>query len=299
VTLVARILIGAPPEEPTIPFPAPRHRVGPLNLGRAATLLLNEDHTVNRREIYRRIGFDARTAQRLMIEPRPGETEERTRTKRSMLLSTKGIGLELIAGMMLSCLDSPQTPLCACRVGKDGKVPYGPAPGLNPDVRADYEGFTVIAEVTTMRELTPERIESQYESAKSHVELALGKKDLKRVYCIMVNRADLNDKDTRRRLVDAEEKFADGPASVKFLAFAIQEFGHIGRKLHEFYCMDREDVWTLTEGKLRAILDTLHAEAMKTIGAEDEFEPGWAGRFFGELLEEAATAEEMPQLPGV
>ena len=299
MTLVARILVGAPPEEPAIPFPAPRRMVGPRNLGIAATLLLNEDHTVNRREVYRRIGFDARTAQRLMVEPRPGETEERTRTKRSLLWSTKGIGLELIAAMMLSCLDSPQTPLCACRVGHDGRVPFAPAPGLKPDVRADYEGFTVIAEVTTMRELTPERIETQYESAKSHVEQALEEKALKRVYCIMVNRADLNDKDTRRRLVDAEEKFADGPVSVKFLAFAIQEFAHIGRKLHELYCMDREDVWPLTEGKLGKILDTLHAEAMKTIEAEDEFPGGWAGRFFGELLKEVAEIEEMPGLPGV
>ena len=86
---------------------------------------------------------------------------------------------------------------------------------------------------------------------------------------------------------------------MKFLAFAIQEFGHIGRKLHEFYCMDREDVWALTEEKLRAILDRLHAEAMKTIGAEDEFEPGWAGRFFGELLEEAAKTEVIDELLGL
>lgn len=299
MTLVARILIGAPPEEPTIPFPVPRRRIGPRNLGLAAAVLLNDDHTVNMRQVYGRIGFDARAAQRLMVQPRAGETEKRTRTKRSLLLSTKGIGLELIAAMMLSCLDSPQTPLCACRVGNDGKVPYAPAPGLNPDARADYEGFTVFAEVTTMRELTPDRIESQYDSAKSHVEQALEKNALERVYCLMVNRADLNDKDTRRRLVDAQERFAAETASVKFLAFAIQEFAHIGRQLHELYCMGREDVWPLTEEKLGKILDTVHAEAMKTIGSEDEFPDGWAGRFFGELLEEAAEIEEIPETLGV
>ena len=90
MTLVARILIGAPPEEPTIPFPAPRRRVGPLNLGIAATLLLNEDHTVNRREVYRRIGFDAKTAQRLMVEPRPGETEERTQDEAQLAVEHEG-----------------------------------------------------------------------------------------------------------------------------------------------------------------------------------------------------------------
>ena len=38
---------------------------------------------------------------------------------------------------------------------------------------------------------------------------------------------------------------------------------------------------------------------MKTIGSEDEFPDGWAGRFFGELLEEAAEIEEMPETLGV
>ena len=80
-------------------------------------------------------------------------------------------------------------------------VPYGHAPAGNPDARADYEGFTVLAEVTSQKEQAPKKglrdstIEDQWSSANTHTKEALLEEDgPERVYCIMVSRASLRDK---------------------------------------------------------------------------------------------------------
>ena len=211
MTLAARIMVGEEPAEQA-PFPGPDKAVAPRVLDLAATYLLNEHQRVNTQYVYPSIGFDSAASVDLEAmewaesrERRGREVPPLSKLRKEIRPLVKGLGLELIVTMLFSCLGSPKTAFCSCSVYEDREtgavVPYGHAPAGNPDARADYDGFTVIAEVTSQIEESPkkglrdETIESQWNSANTHTrEVLLEDDGPKHVYCIMVSRANLRDR---------------------------------------------------------------------------------------------------------
>jgi len=204
MTLTARIEVGEEPAERT-PFPGPDKAIAPRVLDLAATYLLNEDQGVNARYVYPSIGFDSAAAVDLeamgWAESRRKKGEvvpPLSKLQEEVRPLVKGLGLELIVGMLLSCLGNPKSAFCPCCVHLDQEtgvpLPYGHAPSENPDARADYDGFSVIAEVTTQREPVPDRglrddaIERQWNGANTHTKAVLLEEDgPERVYCMMVS----------------------------------------------------------------------------------------------------------------
>ena len=88
------------------------------------------------RYVYPAIGFDNGTAAKYWA----AHSEERHRAgdedvlkpgmmRKHLRYFVKGLGLELIVGLLLSCLGDPKTALCPCRVHRKGRlrgIPYGP-----------------------------------------------------------------------------------------------------------------------------------------------------------------------------
>ena len=334
MTLTARILVGHG-RRGRIPFPGPGIAVDPRMLDLAATQLVNNDTSVNAVWVYRAIGFDHETAEKYWIafeeekqrkaaleeeekrkaalakdgedaggEADRGEEEKKDAPapgllKKQQRFYPKAVGLELIVSLLLSCLGDPERALCPCRVHRTGRlrgVPYGHAPEGNPDVRADYEGFTVLAEVTMQEtlggKLRRKTVKEQWDSAVRHVGKALKERGQKRVYCLMVSKADLTDGRMRVRLLKAptelDEKHRD---RAKFLVFGIRELTHIGYRLHKLYCRGRTGVRPLTGADLAMILDQLHARTMAVFNKSGSFKAGWAGLTFARLLEDHAGVE--------
>ncbi|MCY4503842.1 MAG: hypothetical protein OXE57_20110 [Alphaproteobacteria bacterium] len=135
MTLTARIEVGEEPAERT-PFPGPDKAIAPRVLDLAATYLLNEDKGVNARHVYPSIGFDSEGAVALEAMEWAESRQERGRDvpplrklKNEVRPLVKGLGLELIVGMLFSCLGNPRTAFCPCFVHRDKEtgavVPYG------------------------------------------------------------------------------------------------------------------------------------------------------------------------------
>ena len=321
MTLTARIEVGEDIAD-RAPFPGPDRTVAPRVLDLAATYLLNEDYSVNARYVYPSIGFDGKAA--LALEAMDREEKRRadgrevpppSKLRAEIRPLVKGLGLELIAAMVLSCLAKPKTAYCPCCVHRDEEtgapVPYGHVLAGQPDARADYDGFSVIAEVTAQKEQAPKRglrehaIEEQWKSANTHARAALLEEDgPRRVWCLMVSRSDLTDARMRRKLEVAPATLAgtardpnnpEGPKvgdradDARFLVLSIKDMGFVARKLHQFYCLGHTGVHRLTHAALAELLDRLHAETLECIAQGKAFGEGWAGMEFAKLLEEHAT----------
>ena len=259
MTLKARILVGGR-DEPELKFPAPDFHIEPRTLDIAATQIFNNDNHVTRTWIYPAIGFDHKTAKqhaeieaaerRIKAAKLAREPEQGDKYYRYIF---KGLGLELIVTMLLSCLGAPETARCPCRAHRDENgcvVPHGPATANSPDVLVDYGDFTVLAEVTTRRDMDEESVSAQFKSANSHARTALSKKGgAKRVYCIMVCRLDLKDHSglMQKHLAKAQEKLhSERPGRAKFIALSIREMGHVGYMLQKLYCQGRPNDGALT-----------------------------------------------------
>ena len=91
-----------------------------------------------------------------------------------------------------------------CSWKEEKAIPYGAAPQGNPDARADYGEFTVLAEVTTILDLRKSDIGEQWTSAGRHVDAVT---DSPRIYCLMVSRLGLDDDETM-----AGGRACEGPA---------------------------------------------------------------------------------------
>ncbi len=299
MTLKARIEVGHLAAD-RLEFPAPDVDIEPRALDIAATQINNNHDSVTRTWIYPAIGFDHRTAEnhaKAVAEANGDagvpEPEEGSKYYRYLF---KGLGLELIVSLLLSCLGAPKTALCPCRAHRDenGSVlPYGPAPPGNPDVRIDYEDFTVLAEVTTIRDMDEDNVRAQCKSAVRHTRMALLKRGgARRVYCIMVCRLDLHDRGglMRRHLAAAQTKLDwKRPGLAKFIALSIRETGHAGYRLHKLHCMGRANKGgALTGQDVDTILANLHGRTMTAIRGGPDLPPAWAGLELAELLEEHA-----------
>ena len=334
MTLTARVLVGDD-DKTDIAFPEPGHEIVPRALGIAAALLLNENHRRDLIEVYEAIGYDSRAAQKhraaLAEKRRRDEAAGKKVTEddeitQDFRIAVRAIGLELIAGLFLSVLDSPAEARCPCRVLMEGEkaIPYGAAPQGNPDARADYGEFTVLAEVTTTLNLRKSDIAGQWTSAGSHVDAVT---DSSRIYCLMVSRLGLDDKrgwqaaelakaqakqengkpppdeaesgkkDGRAVKETAEAASEPPPAGlrerpdVKFLVFDIEDMAEIAHKLHELYGEEGIAKKALTSDGLGMLLDEMHALTMEWIAGEDVFPPHWASDTFIKMLGKYASGK--------
>lgn len=303
MTLTARVLVsdGGGTD---IGFPEPGHEIVPRALGIAAQMLLDEDHRRGLPEVYEAIGYDARAARKhraALAEKRRRdeaagiEADEDDEIKQDFRIAVRAISLELMAGLFLSVLDSPEEARCPCRaLVQDGKaVPYGPAPPLNPDARADYGTFTVIAEVTTALRPKKSDIAQQWDSAHRHVDAVAG---VPRIYCLMVSRLGLDDrrKWQAARFAEARDKLEErqAPAAeVRFLVFDIEDMAEIAHRLHELYCEEGAENRPLTADGLGLLLEELHALTMEWVAGEEAFPPHWAGDTFIEMLGKYAAGK--------
>ncbi len=228
MTLIASVLVGEE-RETAVDFPEPGFDLEPGTLGRAARYLLDEDHTVNMEYVFPHIGFDAREARRhlaaLAEEKRKageGPEDEHRQAVKKFRITAKAIGLELVAGLILSVLDSPRKTRCPCRalIVEGSAVPYYWARQGNPDVRADYRNFAILAEVTTIRKFTMEDVERQWKSACRH---AVAVADRPRVYCLMVSRLSLDLRDKKKQVAQHRKHLANLANAQGLLAAAAAE----------------------------------------------------------------------------
>ena len=318
MTLTARIVVGEA-DGTDIAFPEPGHEIVPRALGVAAVLLLNENHRRDLIEVYEAIGYDAGAARKhraaLAEKRRRDEAAGKTVTEddeitQDFRIAVRAIGLELVAGLFLSVLDSPAGARCPCRVlVQDEKaIPYGAAPQGNPDARADYGEFTVLAEVTTILNLRKSDIGGQWTSAGRHVDAVT---DCPRIYCLMVSRLGLDDKrrwqaaelakaqEDREEPEPEEAEAASGPPpagsrerpDVKFLVFDIEDMAEIAHKLDELYGEEGTAKVALTSDGLGMLLDELHAQTMEWLAGEAVFPPHWASDTFIEMLGKYANGK--------
>ena len=129
------------------------------------------------------------------------------------------------------------------------------------------------------------------------MEKALKERGRKRVYCLMVSKADLTDGRMRRQLEKALGKLdAKIRGRAKFLVFGIREMGQIGYRLHKLYCQGCTDVRPLTGKDLALILDRLHAQTMAMFAKSKPFTKGWVRLKFAKLLEDHATGKEIDDM---
>ena len=342
MTLTARVLVGED-DETAVDFPEPGYDVEPGILGRAARYLLDENHTVNMEFVYPHIGFDAHAARlhlaALAEEKRKageGPEEEHRKAVKKFRITAKAIGLELVAGLILSVLDSPAAARCPCRAHIVGRsaVPYCWARPGNPDARADYGDFVIMAEVSTIRRFTMEDVARQWKGACGH---AVTVTDRPRVYCLMVSRLGLDLRDEKKQAAQHRRQLAslgnapdllrtaaneaaqkarqaqaredpdaepqeDGEPDVpdvKFLLLHIEDLSEIAHELHDLYCGTRRTARVLTKDILGAVLDGLHAKTMERLAAGRTFPRRWASDTFRDLLRErvarkAGEEEEKP-----
>ena len=310
MTLTAHIRVG---EDVRIDYPGPGVVIEPASLSKAATYLLDEDLRANEKVAYPLIGYDGRAARAHMAavaekkarEEKDGESEdgesEDEEVKADFRIAVRSISLELIAALLLSCLDTPALARCPCRVLMDGEtpIPYSNAPQGSPDARAHYGEFAILAEVTTNLGLPQTEVDRQWESAANHVKAVAG---FPRVYCLMVSHYGLDKqaKGMAAKLAEAQETrealkrqaLNNGdpePPDAKFLVFDIEDMAEIADMLDDIYCLDREKVQPLTEDILGRLLDKLHAQTMDWIEGEERFPPGWAGETFTKMLYEWAV----------
>ena len=305
MTLLARILVGDD-RGTAVEFPAPGFQIRPRTLNLVMPRLLNEDHRVNRNFVYPDIGFDGNAARQIRVAAtKTGDETDPVdgRTLQEHWWYTKGIGLELMVGLFLSVLDSPQSVYCACRTNTTGEipVPYEAAPLGKPDGRADFGEFVILNEATTIRHLDETDIEDQWKSAKNHVAEVT---DGRRIYCFMVSRLGLDgydDKKPRRKWQHAKLAEARGTTgtAATFLVFNYQEVAEIALKLHWLYCDPdrRGKPGPLTEEALGRILDRLHAMTMERIDAGEDFRTGWAARTFNKMLDNHAKGHPLEGKP--
>ena len=313
MTLAAHMLVGED-RETAVDFPAPGFKVRPRTLSLSIRRLLDEDHTQNRAFVYPDIGFDANAARHIRVAA--SKTGEETDPVDGMTFQrhwwyTKGLGLELIAGLFLSVLDSPQSVYCASHVGMIGEMPVPHTVALQgePDGRADFGEFVILNEVTTVRHLNEGDIEGQWDSAETHVAQA-EVTDRQRIYCFMVSRLGLDGRDGKKpkrkwqlaALAEAQEKH-EAPettkAAVKFLVFNFEDVSEIALKLDRLYCDPdrRGKPRALTEEALGRILDRLHDMAMEQIAAGKDFGIGWAAETFNEMLDNHAKGHPIEGKP--
>ena len=312
MTLTAHILVGED-EETETGFPGPDVIVEPASLSIATTYLLDEDRRANEREtVYPFIGYDAKAARAHMAanaerkrrEEGKDATSEDEDLKAECRIAVRAISLELIAALLLSCLDTPTKARCPCRVTMVGDmpVPYSNAPLGNPDARADYGEFAVLAEVTTNLGLPQTEVDRQWESAANHVKAVTG---YPRIYCLMVSHYGLDKqaKGMAAKLAEAQQDrealqgVAPGSGQpelpdAKFLVLDIEDMAEIADMLDDIYCLDREEVQPLTEDILARLLDSLHAQTMDLIERDEGFPRGWAGETFAKMLFEWAVEKK-------
>ena len=295
MTRPARIQVGDPKSQPMVPFPPPGHDFGPRRIADAASYILEDDYGVNLDRIYCLIGFDAAAlAKYLRLKKKEealiadGRLPPLSKVQRSLRPVVRAVGLELTTGLFLACLDSPARTACPCGVYIDDEgrpVPMAPAGQGLADARADYEGFSVIAEVTIGKKTRREPLRRQYNSAVSHIATILAERNARRGYCLMVSRAKLSDEQVPVLIVEAQEKLErnHGPGNVRILAFGIEEMAHVADQLGRLYWTD-EEARPLTAADLGDILDTLHDGMMAWISSGEPFPEHWAARQFEKLL---------------
>ena len=120
-----------------------------------------------------------------------------------------------------------------------------------------------------------------------------------RVYCIMVCRLDLHDRDgvMQRHLAAAQAKLDwKRPGLAKFIALSIRETGHAGYRLHKLHCRDRADAQALTGQDVDTILNNLHGRTMSAIRDGRDIPSAWAGLELAKLLEQHARGELIDDL---
>ena len=180
----------------------------------------------------------------------------------------KGLGLELIVGLLLSCLADPKTSLfqwCVHRKGRQSGGDCATRPSRNSGPVAN-----------------------------AHVKKALKESGRKRVYCIMVSRAALNDSRMRRQLEEAPGKLDEEVHErAKFLVFGICEMRYIGYRLHKFYCRGPTNVRPVTGDVLSALLDSLLAHITLKITESKPFTQGCTGLTFAKLLKEYTKGKQV------
>ena len=305
MTRQARIRVGDPRVQDTVLFP-PGDGFGPRRIAAVAQAVLEDDFLVNVERIYPLLGFDAAAAMRLSRARQKeralreaGRLPPLSELHRSLQPRIRAIGLELVTGLFLDCLDSPTETTCACAVYMDGDrpIPVAPAGKGKPDARANYPDFTIVAEATIGKKTGPEPLQRQYTSAIAHIGDILTGRVRPRGYCLMVSRAKLRDEQVPVLIVETQEELDrnHGPGNVRVLAFGIDEMAHIAEQLDRLY-PDGKDVRPPTAEDLADILDTLHGETMEWISSGEPFPDQWAAKQFEKLLRKHASGRPVKTL---
>ena len=148
--------------------------------------LFTHDFRVNDRVVYPALGIDMAT--RRKNQNLPNVESKRTHEYRYI---NKGLAMELLVGMVLTHLDTPQMVRNWCK--SPNGLPRTHSPPGKVDVEASYGAdarnppFRLIAEVSAKRDVSPAFLEKQLEQAHRHA-MEMVKDDVGgKVYALVIN----------------------------------------------------------------------------------------------------------------
>ena len=190
-------------------------------------------------------------------------TSEQIRHRRGML---KGLAMELLAAGILRHIDAPGS-VVAWATARNG-VPNSAAPGGHPDVMAEYhewEGtpaFKIVAEVSAMRDVSPDFYRLQLESALRHAESETEKSPGSRVYCLLANCGKIAENEKLYGLYHEflRENGLDADSDIRIVPMYAPDFGAVTGTLALQLPLDE---LYFDSGVLSSALDTLYQAALR------------------------------------
>ena len=257
--------------------------------------------------VYPNIGFDALSARRQLAalaeeKKRSGkepDTEHRI-TVKQFRIAAKAVGLELIAGLFLSCLDTPVRVRSPCRVFFEGgrAFPYYAAPCGNPMPAPTMTGLCFWPKSPRCAASAAGR---RSRSGGERARTCGGGRQRRRLFCLMVSRlawttAQLDGVG----LAEAQEaqeargsrrgsRGAPTPSEVKYLVFDIEDIAATRTSWTSSIAKAAGKIQALTGDVLEAVAGQAACPDHGAARSGEGFHGGWAGAAFVEMLVDYAV----------
>ena len=197
-------------------------------------------------------------------------TRDQIRNRRGML---KGLAMELLAASIFRHLDAPGS-VIAWATARNG-LPNSAAPGGRPDVIAEYyewedaPGFKIIAEVSSVRDVTADFYKQQLESALRHARSEVEKSPGSRVYCLVANCGRIAEDEKLYRLYQEflRENGLDAESDIRIVPMYAPDFGVVTGTLALKLPLDEMH---FDSDVLASALDTLYEAVLRPSLPHDE-----------------------------
>lgn len=167
--------------------------------------------------------------------------------------------MELLAGMLLSYIDSPVYVHNHCRTIKQQDAdkdkddnectPCNFAPGGKPDIEIDYVSYKLLIEVSIYAKKCLSHYNDQLDSAINHAKKLRMSGYKNSIYVLLVNKNSLMDSEIKLTLKKKTKKLND--EDIYFVSLSLEEFSQMGETLG---CLHKNEVGKLSTEKFEWLL---------------------------------------------